>query len=123
VQESSHARVAPALGCGGMGYPGQLRSWLHRQRLSVLELLGTATSAHALLCDNADENPTNKHVLASLVRVASGFHLGPSRTSTLVWLQDVERKWTEGITSGLGPRWVYRRARAPEEGATWPPEV
>ena len=55
---------------------------LHRQRLSVLELLGTVTSARALLCDNADERPTNKHVLASLVCVASGFHLRPSRTST-----------------------------------------
>jgi hypothetical protein len=29
----------------------------------------------------------------------------------LVWLQDVERRWTEGITSGLGPRWVYRKMR------------
>ena len=28
---------------------------LHRQRLSVLELLGTVTSARGLLCDNADE--------------------------------------------------------------------
>jgi hypothetical protein len=23
----------------------------------------------------------------------------------VVWLYDVERRWTEGITSGLGPRW------------------
>src|SRR5262249_46160186 len=59
----------------------KLRCWLHRQRLSVLELLGTATSARALLCNNADERPTIKHVLASLVRVASGFHHRPSRTS------------------------------------------
>jgi len=28
-----------------------------------------------------------------------------------VWLYDVERRWTEGITSGLGPRWVYRRVQ------------
>src|SRR5215472_13205981 len=27
----------------------------------------------------------------------------------VVWLQDVERRWTEGITSGLGPRWIYRK--------------
>ena len=33
----------------------------------------------------------------------------------MVWLYDVERRWTEGITSGLGPRWVYRRMRAPGE--------
>ena len=31
--------------------------------------------------DYADERPTIKHVLASLVRVASGFHRRPSRTS------------------------------------------
>jgi hypothetical protein len=29
----------------------------------------------------------------------------------VVWLYDVERRWTEGITSGLGPRWVYRRVQ------------
>ena len=29
----------------------------------------------------------------------------------MVWLYDVERRWTEGITSGLGPRWVYRRVQ------------
>src|SRR5437667_7210783 len=29
----------------------------------------------------------------------------------LVWLQYVERRWTEGMTSGLGPRWIYRRSR------------
>src|SRR6516162_422181 len=34
----------------------------------------------------------------------------------LVWLQYVERRWTEGITSGLGPRWIYRRMRTPGEG-------
>src|SRR5207237_9563017 len=59
----------------------KLRCWLHRQRLSVLELLGTAISTRALLRDNADERPTIKHVLASLVRVASGFHHRPMGTS------------------------------------------
>ena len=29
----------------------------------------------------------------------------------MVWLYDVERRWTEGITSGLGPRWVYLRVQ------------
>src|SRR5215472_1763174 len=29
----------------------------------------------------------------------------------LVWFQGVERRWTEGNTSGLGPRWVYRRVQ------------
>src|SRR5262249_21660780 len=28
-----------------------------------------------------------------------------------VWLQYVERRWTEGITSDLAPRWIYRRKR------------
>ena len=27
----------------------------------------------------------------------------------VAWLQDVDRRWSLGITSGLGPRWVYRR--------------
>jgi hypothetical protein len=26
----------------------------------------------------------------------------------VVWLQYLERKWTLGRTSGLGPRWIYR---------------
>jgi hypothetical protein len=31
----------------------------------------------------------------------------------VVWLQYLERRWTaEGITSGLGPRWVYRRTQS-----------
>ena len=34
-----------------------------------------------------------------------------SGTRRLVWLEYLERRWTEGITSGLGPRWVYRRMR------------
>ena len=30
----------------------------------------------------------------------------------VVWLQYLERRWTaEGITSGLGPRWVYRNTQ------------
>jgi hypothetical protein len=29
----------------------------------------------------------------------------------VVWLRYVERRWTEGRTSGLGPRWIYRRTR------------
>jgi hypothetical protein len=32
-------------------------------------------------------------------------------TRPLVWLQYVERRWTEGETSGLGPRWIYRTTR------------
>jgi hypothetical protein len=32
-----------------------------------------------------------------------------------MWLQNIERRWSEGITSGLGPRWVYRRMRAPDQ--------
>jgi hypothetical protein len=31
----------------------------------------------------------------------------------LTWLQSVERRWTEGVTSGWGPRWMYRRPREP----------
>ena len=27
----------------------------------------------------------------------------------LVWLQYVKRRWTDGRTSGLGPRWIYRK--------------
>src|SRR5262249_9816716 len=34
-----------------------------------------------------------------------------SGTRRLVWLEYFERRWTEGITSGLGARWVYRRRR------------
>ena len=34
----------------------------------------------------------------------------------LVWFRFVERTWTEGITSGLGPRWVYWKVRT-REGA------
>ena len=30
----------------------------------------------------------------------------------VVWLQYLERRWSEGITSGLGPRWVYRRTQS-----------
>src|SRR6516165_10194939 len=30
----------------------------------------------------------------------------------VVWLQYVERRWSLGVTSGLGPWWVYRRVRA-----------
>jgi hypothetical protein len=29
----------------------------------------------------------------------------------VAWLQDLERRWTLGTTSGLGPRWIYRRVR------------
>jgi hypothetical protein len=36
------------------------------------------------------------------------------RGKRLVWLRYVERRWTEGKTSGLGPRWIYRRIRAEE---------
>jgi hypothetical protein len=32
----------------------------------------------------------------------------------LVWFRYVERRWTEGKTSGLEPRWIYRRARMGE---------
>jgi len=32
----------------------------------------------------------------------------------VVWLQYVERIWTEDIISDLGPRWVYRRQRQHE---------
>jgi hypothetical protein len=32
-----------------------------------------------------------------------------AREWRVVWLQYLERRWTEGVTSGLGPRWVYRR--------------
>jgi hypothetical protein len=32
----------------------------------------------------------------------------------LIWLRYVERRWTEGKTSGLGPRWIYRRTRTGE---------
>ena len=32
-------------------------------------------------------------------------------TRRLLWLEYLERRWTEGITSGLGPRWIYRRMR------------
>ena len=31
----------------------------------------------------------------------------------IAWLRSVERRWTEGITSGVGPRWIYRQARVP----------
>ena len=32
----------------------------------------------------------------------------------LMWLRYVERRWTEGKTSGLGPRWIYRSIRTGE---------
>jgi hypothetical protein len=115
VQESSHARVAPALGCGAMGYPGQLRSGLHRQRLSVLELLGTVTSARGY-CVTMPTSvlPTNMywHRWFAWRPVFISDRAGHRRVR---WLQYVERRWAEGITSGLGPRWVYRKMRAPEE--------
>jgi hypothetical protein len=31
--------------------------------------------------------------------------------SGVVWLGYVERRWTLDVTSGLGPRWIYRRVR------------
>jgi hypothetical protein len=31
-----------------------------------------------------------------------------------VWLQYVERRWTEDKTHGLEPQWIYRRARTGE---------
>ena len=34
------------------------------------------------------------------------------RGRRLAWLQNVERRWTKGTTSGLGSRWIYRRMRA-----------
>ena len=30
----------------------------------------------------------------------------------VVCLQYLERRWSEGINSGLGPRWVYRRTQS-----------
>src|SRR5262249_47112457 len=38
-----------------------------------------------------------------------------SRHRLLVYVQGGERRWTEGTSWRLGPRWVYRRMRAPEE--------
>jgi hypothetical protein len=32
----------------------------------------------------------------------------------VVWLEYVEWKWTAGMISGLGPRWIYRRVRTGE---------
>ena len=34
----------------------------------------------------------------------------------LFWLRYVDRRWTEGVTRGLGPRWIYRKARTEERG-------
>jgi len=39
---------------------------------------------------------------------------GRAGKSRVVWLQYVERIWTEDIISDLGPRWVYRRQRQHE---------
>jgi hypothetical protein len=36
------------------------------------------------------------------------------RLRGLIWLRYVERRWTEGHISGLGPRWIYRKARPVE---------
>ena len=30
----------------------------------------------------------------------------------VVWLRYLQRGWSEGIHSGLGPRWVYRSAQS-----------
>jgi hypothetical protein len=40
-------------------------------------------------------------------------------TRPLVWLQYVERRWTEGSNSGLGPRWIYRRMELSENESWW----
>jgi hypothetical protein len=31
----------------------------------------------------------------------------------VIWLRSVDRRWTEDINPGVGPRWMYRRARKP----------
>jgi hypothetical protein len=82
------------------------------QLLSVLELLGTTIST--LRCKIM---PTN--VLPSNTPSYMHWHrwfawrpviiYGRAGRSRVVWLQYVERIWTEDIISGLGPRWIYRR--------------
>jgi hypothetical protein len=45
------------------------------------------------------------------VIISSRGFRGVGRFWGLMWLRYVERRWTEGHTSGLGPRWIYRRVR------------
>ena len=58
---------------------------------------------------------TIKHVLASLVRLASDYHLQPSRTMASGMAPRRRTEMDLGITSGLGPRWVYRRVSDQQE--------
>jgi hypothetical protein len=54
-------------------------------------------------------------VLASLVRVATSFDHRPNGMSATSVAPKFERKWSEGITTGLGPGWTYRRIGASQE--------
>ena len=62
-----------------------------------------------VVVDYADEPHTIIHAMASLVRVAPSYRLRQQSRKNASGVAPPRR--TLGTTSGLGPRWVYRRQR------------